>query len=92
MLTTINSDDIELNNETEIIELKKTGGRTLKDSTPGNYVPGSGYKVEVDDDMAETFVVAPNTGDNLSFLMPVVIGVMALIVLGTGIIFIKEKS
>lgn len=42
--------------------------------------------------MAETFVVAPNTGDNLSFLMPVVIGVMALIVLGTGIIFIKEKS
>ncbi len=91
VLTTINDNDIELNNETEIIELKKTGGRTLQNSTPGNYVPGSGYKVEADDDMAETFVVAPNTGENLSFLMPVVIGVMALIVLGTGIIFIKRE-
>ena len=91
VLTTINNSDIELNNETEVIELKKTGGRTLQNSTPGNYVPGSGYKVEADDDMAETFVVAPNTGDNLSFLMPVLIGVIALIVLGTGIVFIKRE-
>ena len=41
--------------------------------------------------MAETFVVAPNTGENLSFLMPVLIGVIALIVLGTGVIFIKRE-
>lgn len=91
VLTTVNNNDIELNNETEVIELKKTGGRTLKDSTPGNYVPGSGYKLEADDDMAETFIVAPSTGENLSFLLPVVIGVMTLIILGTGIVIIKRE-
>ena len=82
-------DDIELENETEIVEVDKTGGSDIT-STPGNYVPGTS-EGECDDDMAETIIVIPSTGQNLDFVMPIIIGLIALVILTGGIILIKKK-
>lgn len=82
--------DISLDNETEIVKVEKDGGAKI-DSTPGNYVPGTGH-TETDDDMAETIIVTPNTGANLNFILPIAIGVIALITLGVGIVVIKKKA
>ncbi len=88
ILTT--SEDISLDNETELVEVDKTGGSDLI-STPGNYVPGTG-DIESDEDMAETVIVTPATGQNLSYVLPITIGVIALLVIGGGIIVIKRKA
>ena len=84
------SEDIELNNETEIVKVDKTGGSDLT-STPGNYIPSTGPSVEPDDDMAETVIITPNTGENLNYIIPIVIGIAACVIIGTGIVFIKKK-
>ena len=87
ILTT--SEDISLDNETEIVEVDKTGGSDLV-STPGNYVPGTGH-TESDDDMAETVIITPATGRNLAYVLPITIGIVALVIIGGGIILIKRK-
>ncbi len=96
VLTTINNSDIELDNEAEVIQVTKTGGGSLTTSDgtkkliPGNYVPGSGKKVEDDDDMAQTFTITPNTGANLNYVLPISVGIGALVILGVGIVWIKK--
>ena len=84
------SQDIELDNETEINKVDKPGGSDLT-STPGNYVPGTGPAVERDDDMAETVLITPNTGENLNFVIPLVVTISAFVIIGVGVIFIKKK-
>ena len=84
------SEDIELENETEINKVNKTGGPDIT-STPGNYVPGTGPAVERDDDMAEVVIITPNTGENLNYIIPTVVIVTAFVIIGVGIIFIKKK-
>ena len=87
ILTT--TDEISLNNETEITELNKTGG-SKPQSTPGNYVPGTTLS-ETDDSMAETTIVTPATGENQNYVLPIMIGAFTLIILATGVIVIKKK-
>lgn len=84
------ADEIYLDNETEILKVEKTGGSNIP-STPGNYVPGKGHQ-EIDDSMAETILVTPNTGANLDFIIPVMVGIVACVILGVGVIFIKKKT
>ncbi len=111
VLTTINSTDVVLENETEVIEVQRPGGgvpeeniegKTLIEETgrrdeklqqrkriiPGNFVPGSGWQVEPDDDKAETFFITPNTGEDLNYVVPISIGIGALVILGVGIVLI----
>ena len=83
-------EDISLNNETELTHLDKTGG-SKPNSTPGNYVPGTG-KTESDDNTAETVIVTPATGANRNFIIPIIVGAIALIVLGGGVFLIKRKA
>lgn len=90
-LTTANSQDIELDNDTEIIEIKKTGGGKVKDITPGNYVPEKG-PYELDDDRAETVIITPNTGDNFNYILPISIAIGALSIIAVGIVVIKKKA
>ena len=85
-----NSEDISLDNETEVTHIDKTGGSKTT-SVPGNYVPGTG-KTEADDNMAETVIVTPSTGGNKNFLIPTAIGTIALLVLGGGVFLIKRKA
>lgn len=84
------TDEISLNNETEMIELQRDGG-SKPESIPGNYVPGTG-STESDDDMAETTIVTPSTGENQNYIVPVVIGTTALIILAAGVVIIKKKA
>lgn len=86
-----NSDEISLNNEVEVAEISKNGGAPT-DSIPGNYIPGKAPYQEPDDSMAPTVIVTPNTGDNLDFIVPVMVGVVALVILGAGVILIKKKT
>ena len=84
------SEDIELGNETEIVKVEKPGGPNIT-SIPGNYVPGTGPSVEHDDSMAEIVIVTPNTGENMNYILPIVITVMACVILGVGVVLIKKK-
>lgn len=84
------TDEISLNNETEMIEIQRNGG-SKPESIPGNYVPGAGL-TEADDSMAETTIVTPNTGENQNYIVPVMIGATALIILAAGVIIIKKKA
>ena len=84
------SDNIELDNETEINKMDKPGGANLT-FIPGNYIPGTGPAVEADDDMAETVIITPNTGENLNYIIPIVVVATAFVIIGVGIIFIKKK-
>lgn len=89
VLTTI-SGDIDIQNEAEVIALRKDGGGVFKQSIPGNYVPGTGKKVEPDDDMAQTFKVSPNTGEDQNYVLPISVGIGALVILGLGVLWIKK--
>ncbi len=84
------SQDIELENETEIVKVNKPGGANLT-FIPGNYVPGTGPAVESDDDMAEIVIITPNTGENLNYIIPLSITITAFVIIGAGIFFIKKK-
>ena len=84
------SEDIELGNETEIVKVEKPGGPNIT-SIPGNYVPGTGPSVESDDGMAEIVIVTPNTGENMNYILPIAITVIACVILGVGVVLIKKK-
>ncbi len=88
ILTT--TDEISLDNDVEITEIQREGGSTPI-PTPGNYIPGSGKK-ENDDSIAETVTVTLATGENRSYMLPILIGTTALIILGMGIVLIKKKT
>ena len=81
--------DVTFDNDVEIVEIDRPGG-SEPPSTPGNHVPGTG-KDEPDDDPAETLIPSTNTGANLNFLVPLGVGISALIILGAGVVLIKKK-
>lgn len=83
------TDEISLDNETEIIKINRPGGRK-PEPIPGNYVPG-GASHEVDDSMAETTIVTPATGENQNYIVPIVLGTTVLLILGAGVVIIKKK-
>ena len=94
LLTT--SKDIELENEAEILEIEKDGGGKITNEqgkviAPGNYLPGTGPHVELDDDMAEKVIITPNTGENRNYITITIIGIVSLVILFTGIVIIKKK-
>ena len=40
--------------------------------------------------MAQTFKVSPNTGEDLNYVLPISIGIGALVILGAGVLLIKK--
>ena len=88
------TDDMIYGNDVEVTEVKN---EPMKDSTPGNYVPTStsnpgtlGSPDEPDSDNKYITITGP-TGENQNYLPYVILGISGLIILGTGIIFIKKK-
>ncbi len=88
------TDDMTYGNDVEVTEVKN---EPMKDSTPGNYVPTStsnpgtlGSPDEPDSDNKYITITGP-TGENQNYLPYVILGISGLIILGTGIIFIKKK-
>ena len=91
--TLTTTDEIELDNQVEVVEVNKPGGSGL-DETPGNSDPSGDFTSdtkEPDNDKAETVIVTPNTGANLNFILPISVAAVALIILGTGVVLIRKK-
>ncbi len=86
------ADEIALDNETEITEINKDGG-AIPPVIPGNYVPTNPISMPPEEDtgIAETVIITPNTGDNLNFIVPIMIGIGALVVLAGGVVIIKKR-
>ena len=84
------SEDITLDNETEVVKIDKTGGSQLI-QIPGDYIPGRDIEQKGDTAKAEEVIVLPHTGANMEFLPYIILGMSTLIILGAGIIFIKKK-
>ena len=76
-----NSDEIELNNEIEITEVKR------EQETGRKVIPTSSTFY----DEAETVTVTQATGENRDYTSIIVLVISSLIILGTGIVFIKKK-
>lgn len=96
------SDEISLDNETEITDLTKMStvpgpsrppitvhtGREII-TIPGNHIPGTTPK-EQDSSIAETVEVTPSTGENRDYILPIGVGLLAFITLGAGVVLIKK--
>ena len=94
--------DIELNNEAEITHTyKKNGGRNTI-SIPGNYEPGKGFEKTSSGDFEEpsdndtgisatTTITGPTGSDTITYIIYTASVIIALVILGTGIVLIKKK-
>lgn len=78
----------EVENHVEIIETK--GIRAIKDSTPGNYSPKDAKPDEPDDDKTK-LIITPPTGLPDNKILIITVTTISLLVLATGIYFIKKK-
>ena len=81
-------DEIEVDNDAEIINVGRNGGRELI-VIPGNYVPGETDTMEYDDDQAETVIILPPTGLTTDVIRNVIISLSVLVAIATGIIIFK---
>ena len=71
-----NEEELVFNNEARVTE-----------TTPIPY----GRESNNPDDLAEEVTITTNTGGNKDYILPITIGISTLIILGTGIVFIKKK-
>ena len=88
-----NKDDISLDNDVEANEYKE---RAIKDTTPGNYIPGLLREAEYEDvheadDDAVNLTITPPTGEIRNYIPYIIIGTISFIILATGVVLIKKK-
>lgn len=81
-----NQDDFTFDNDIEVITLD---GRKIEESIPGNYVPDDSSTSENDND-DKTVVITSPTGENRDYAHYIILGTIALITLGLGIVLIKR--
>ena len=84
-----NSDETVMENNAEIIEVRKTGGSILV-TTPGNYIPGNTATYEADSSTSESLVILPPTGLSTNTIAWIMLALSSLGILTTGIILIKK--
>ena len=82
-------DDLNFQNQAEVVLLNKPGGGKFT-PTPGNYIP-NGVQKETDDATSQEVSIVPSTGGNKNFVIPLVVGMVALVILATGVVIIKKK-
>lgn len=82
------NDEIIIGNDTEVIEIDKTGGKP-PEPIPGNFNPGTNEPKEPDKDTSEEIIILPPTGgnNNITYIM---LGISTLGILTAGIILIKR--
>lgn len=89
LLTNISADDdMTFNNDSEIIEVIKTGGSSLI-TIPGNY-NRSESSMEIDNDKAESVIIIPPTGLKIDYIVYTVLAITSLGILTVGIILIRK--
>lgn len=82
-----NTDDNEFNNQSEIVEVTKASG--FNTGTPIKAVWNED-KFYFNVDGSEKVIIIPDTGDNKNYVLPTVVGIITLLTLGLGIVFIKR--
>lgn len=84
-------EDFDVGNDAELIRTVKTGGAIII-GTHGNYDPINTPKEqrENDDSTAEDITITDPTGENRDYIISIVIGISALVILGTGIVLIRK--
>lgn len=84
-------EDFDVGNDAELIRTVKTGGAIIIE-THGNYDPINTPKEqrENDDSTAEDITITDPTGENRDYIISIVIGISALVILGTGIVLIRK--
>lgn len=81
------TDDNTFDNQSEIVEVTKTDG--FNTGTPVKVVWNQDqFYFNVDN--AETAIIIPSTGEDKSYVTPIIIGITTLLVLGAGIFVIKK--
>ena len=83
--------DANFSNDTEVVLCDKPGGSKIT-TIPGNYDPSDSTTYETDDSTAEEVIITPSTGANRNYIIIGSIGLLALVILGVGIYFIKKKA
>jgi len=79
----VNTNEIDLNNDAEITEVKRISrGET---GTLPKILTSQFY------DRGESVTLTPPTGQNKNYRTPIIIGVTSLIIIGVGVIIIKKK-
>lgn len=81
------SEDNTFDNKSEIVDVTKTEG--FNTGTPVKVTWNNG-KFFFDVDNSEEIVVIPSTGENKSYVLPTVIGIIAITIVGVGVFFIKK--
>lgn len=81
------SEDNTFDNKTEIVDVTRKDGDIT--GTPVKVTWNNG-KFFFDTDNAEKTVIIPSTGENRNYVLPTVIGIIAVAIVGVGVFFIKK--
>ena len=81
------SEDNTFDNKVEIVDVTKKDGDIT--GTPVKVTWNNG-KFFFDTDNAEKTVIIPSTGENRNYVLPTVIGIIAVAIVGVGVFFIKK--
>ena len=81
------SDENTFDNKTEIVDVTKADG--FNTGTPVK-VTMNADKFFFDVDNSEKVVIIPSTGENKNYTLPIIIGIVAVVILGSGVILIKK--
>lgn len=81
------SEDNTFDNKTEIVDVTRKEGDIT--GTPVKVTWNKG-KFFFDTDNAEKTVIIPSTGENRNYVLPTVIGIIAVAIVGVGAFFIKK--
>lgn len=81
------SEDNTFDNKTEIVDVTRKDGDFT--GTPVKVTWNNG-KFFFNTDNAEKTVIIPSTGENRNYVLPTVIGIIAVAIVGVGVFFIKK--
>ena len=85
-----NNDETFLENNAEIIKVKRNNGGSVLITTPGNYVPSDSSTSEEDDSVSPSVTVVPPTGLTTDIISYIIIAISSLGIVIAGIILIKR--
>ena len=85
-----NNDETFLENNAEIIKVKRNNGGSVLITTPGNYVPSDSSTSEEDDSVSPSVTVVPPTGLETNTVSYIIIAISSLAIIVAGIILIKK--
>ena len=85
-----NSEDLTYRNIVEIAETSNTVGRRNEYSVVGNQNPEE-LPQELDSDLAEVIRILPPFGNAGIYIIISIVSIIAIVIIATGIIFIKKK-